>query len=76
MTMTTSQDTVSDTAYAKVMKRWLDNLKTFGWLPTPEPQFLHEAVDSSFDVAQDVLAIQRKLSNSVLTVTTSAATSW
>jgi hypothetical protein len=76
MTMTTSQDTVGDTAYAKAMKLWLDSLKTFGWVPTPEPKFLHEAVDTSFDVAQGVLAIQRKLANSVLTVATSAATSW
>lgn len=76
MTMTTSQDTVSDTAYAQVMKLWLQSLKTFGWRPTPEPKLLDEAVDTSFDVAQDVLAIQRTLTNSVLKVTTSAATSW
>jgi hypothetical protein len=76
MTMTTSQDTVSDTVYAKVMKLWLQSLKTFGWLPTPEPKLLREAVDTSFDVAQEVLAIQRKFANSVLTVTASAATSW
>ena len=74
--MTTSQDTVGDTAYAKAMKLWLHNLTTIGWLPTPEPKLLREVVDTYFDVALDVLTVQRRVANSVLTVTTSAAKSW
>ncbi|MBV9163217.1 MAG: hypothetical protein JO281_17050 [Pseudonocardiales bacterium] len=74
--MTTSQDTVGGTAYAKAMKLWLHNLTTIGWLPTPEPKLLQEAVDTYFDVAQDVFTVQRRVANSVLAVTTSAAKSW
>jgi hypothetical protein len=51
-------------------------LKTIGWLPTAEPKLLHGAVDIYFDGAQDVLTFQRKVANSVLTVTMSAARSW
>jgi len=58
------------------MGLWRHHLKTFGWLSTPEPQLLHDAVDSSFGVAQDVLAIQRTVANSVLAVITSAVKSW
>ncbi|MBV9013997.1 MAG: hypothetical protein JO272_18475 [Pseudonocardiales bacterium] len=70
--MTTSQDIVGDTAYAKAMKLWLHKLKTIGWLPAPEPKLLQEAGDTYFDVAQDVFTFQRKVANGVLTVTTSA----
>ena len=57
------------------MKLWLHRLKTLGWLSTPEPKLLHEAVDTHFDVAQDMFTIQQKFVNNMLTVTTSAAKS-
>lgn len=74
--MTTSQNTVGDIAYVKVIKLRFHNLETFGRLSTPEPRLLRDAVDTSFGVAQEVLAIQRTLANSALAVGTSAAKSW
>jgi hypothetical protein len=83
MTMTTSQDTVGDTARraqgadANVMKLWLNNFKVFGWLPTPEPKLFHEFVDTSFDVAarwcdvaQQVLGMHRQFAHAVVMVAT------
>jgi hypothetical protein len=82
MTMTTSQDTISDTAhrgqkvYADAVHHWTDSVqKVVGSLPTPDEKVLHEVVDNYFNVAQQVLAAQREFAKSVLVATTSVAIS-
>jgi hypothetical protein len=79
MTTTTWQDTTRDTArrgeetYAKAVHLWADSVqKVLSSLPTPEPKLLHEVVDNYFNVAEQVLATQRKFAQSMLTATTSA----
>ena len=79
MTTTTWQATTRDTVrrgeetYAKAVHLWTDSVqKVFGSLPTPDPKLLHEVVDNYFNVAEQVLAIQRKFAQSMLTATTSA----
>lgn len=79
MTTTTWQDTTRDTArrgeetYAKAVHLWADSVqKVLSSLPTPGPKLLHEVVDNYFNVAEQVLATQRKFAQSMLTATTSA----
>jgi hypothetical protein len=76
---TTWQDTTRDTArrgeqtYAKAVHLWADSVqKVLGALPTPDPKLLHEVVDSYFNVAEHMLATQRKFAENMLTATTSA----
>lgn len=79
MTTPTWQDTTRDTArrgeetYAKAVHLWADSVqKVLGSLPTPDPKMFHEVVDSYFNVAEHMLATQRKFAENMLTATTSA----
>jgi hypothetical protein len=80
MTMTTPtwQDTTRDTArrgeetYAKAVHLWADSVqKVLGSLPTPDPKMFHEVVDSYFNVAEHMLATQRKFAENMLAAATS-----
>lgn len=81
MTMTASQETISDTARcghracANAGQLWADSVqKVVGSLQTPNAKVFDEVVDNYFNVAEQVLVTQRAFAKSVLAVTTSAAT--
>jgi hypothetical protein len=81
MTMTTSQETISDTArrdgeaLSHAMHDWIDSIQKFvGSEPTLDAR-AHSAshvVDSYFHVLEQILAIQRDVAKSFLAVTLSA----
>jgi BMFP domain-containing protein YqiC len=81
MTMTTSQNTISDTVregqrgYANAVQRWANSVqKVVGALPTPDAKLLDEVVDSYFNVAEQMLITQREFTKNVLAVSTAVAT--
>ena len=80
--MTTSQETISDTArrdgeaLSHAMQGWFDSIKKFvGSEPTPDSRMhgAHEVVDNYFHVLEQVLFIQRDIVKSWLTATLPAA---
>lgn len=82
MTMTTSQQTISDTAHSSqeafshAVQMWADNVQKFiGWAPTRDGKApsANEVVDSYFRVLEQVLYFQREVAKSFLATTTKAA---
>lgn len=80
MTMTTSQDTMTDAArrgqeaITHALQIWADAIQKF--VPTSDPKLRGavDVVDNMFDFAEQVLVTQRELAKSWLVATTSAAT--
>jgi hypothetical protein len=80
MTMTTSQETMTDAARRSqdamnsVMQMWTDTFQKF--LPVSDTSLrgAMEAVDGMYDFAEQILLTQREFAKSVLAATTSAAT--
>jgi len=80
MTMTTSQETMTDAArrgqdaIASAMQIWADTFQMF--LPVSDTKLRGavEAVDGMYDFAEQMLLTQREFTKSLLAATTSAAT--
>jgi hypothetical protein len=81
MTMTTSQETISDTArrdgeaLSHAMQDWVGSIQKFvGSEPTLDSRmrYAHEVVDNYFHVLEQGLAIQRKFFQSWLTALSAA----
>jgi hypothetical protein len=77
MTMTTSQEAISDTArrgqraYADAAQLWADSVQeAVGSLLTPDAKVFDEVVDNYINVAEQVLVTQREFAKSVLAATT------
>lgn len=80
MTMTTSQETMTDAArrgqdaITSAMQIWADTFQRF--LPVSDTKLRGavEAVDGMYDFAEQMLLTQREFTKSLLAATTSAAT--
>jgi hypothetical protein len=80
MTMTTSQETMTDAARRgqdamnSVMQMWADTFQKF--LPVSDTGLrgAMEAVDGMYDFAEQILLTQREFTKNMLAATTSAAT--
>jgi hypothetical protein len=82
MTMTTSQQTISDAArsgqgaFVHAVQIWADNVQKFiGWVPTRDGKVpsANEVVDSYFRVLEQILYFQREVAKSFLATSTKAA---
>jgi hypothetical protein len=80
MTMTTSQETMTDAvrrsqeAISNALQIWADSVARFMPVSDPKMTGAVEAVDNLFDFAEQMLGTQREFTKSVLAITTSTAT--
>jgi hypothetical protein len=80
MTMTTSQETMTDAvrrsqeAISNTLQIWADSVARFMPVSDPKMTGAVEAVDTLFDFAEQMLGTQREFTKSVLAITTSTAT--
>jgi hypothetical protein len=80
MTMTTSQDTMTDAArrgqdaITNAMQIWADTFQRFLPISDTGLRGAVEAVDGMYDFAEQMLHTQREFTKSLMAATTSAAT--
>jgi TRAP-type mannitol/chloroaromatic compound transport system substrate-binding protein len=80
MTMTTSQETMADTArrsqdaFSNALQFWADNLQKFVPTYNARMRSATEVVDTTFDFAEHMLITWRDVTKSMLAISTSAAT--
>jgi hypothetical protein len=80
MTMTTSQETMTEAArrgqaaIASALQIWTDSVQRFVPVSDTRLSGAVEAVDTMFDFAEQMLVTQREFTKSLLAATTSAAT--